>query len=244
VTRSNLYLHQETLWALINIFSDPTMKIIARVYIVRHGETAENLQKIIQGQQDTVLSETGIKQAHSVSEALKSIPFDVAFSSDLSRATKTAEAILTYHPAVKLFKQEALRERHMGAMQGIVWTPGSTRWTDSDPTAEHSAAFIARIVRWWDTELQTSIENLTAERKEACHILAMTHGGVVDTLVRKLIQRGTVKLGQGVFIMSCKNTAITVIEFEEDGTKTVVKYGDASHLIEKTMETNADVDLE
>jgi len=62
--------------------------IVARVHIVRHGETNENLQHIIQGQLDTVLNENGITQAKAVAVALNSIPFDVALSSDLKRAAK------------------------------------------------------------------------------------------------------------------------------------------------------------
>lgn len=60
----------------------------ARIWIVRHGETEQNRNKIIQGQMDTVLNADGIKQAQLVADALQSVPFDAAFSSDLSRAVK------------------------------------------------------------------------------------------------------------------------------------------------------------
>lgn len=62
------------------------MALLARVYLVRHGETNENRDHIIQGQQDTLLNSLGLKQAELVGNALRSIPFDVAYSSDLSRA--------------------------------------------------------------------------------------------------------------------------------------------------------------
>ncbi len=73
-----------------------------RIYIVRHGETEENKQKIIQGQLDTPLNSEGEKQANLVAKALRDIPFDVCYSSDLSRAASTAERILVHHSGVRL----------------------------------------------------------------------------------------------------------------------------------------------
>ena len=60
----------------------------AIVHIVRHGETDENRQGIIQGQLNTVLNAAGLDQAQRVAGALRANPFDMAFSSDLSRAVK------------------------------------------------------------------------------------------------------------------------------------------------------------
>jgi probable phosphoglycerate mutase len=61
------------------------------VYILRHGQTEENKQKIIQGQLDTILNPEGERQSDLVANALKDIPFDVCYSSDLQRATSTAK---------------------------------------------------------------------------------------------------------------------------------------------------------
>ena len=61
---------------------------VVQVYIVRHGETQENRDGIIQGQRDTVLNAIGLEQARMVGEALKDAKLGIAFSSDLSRAVK------------------------------------------------------------------------------------------------------------------------------------------------------------
>ena len=60
--------------------------ITLRVYLVRHGETQENREGIIQGQKDTELNEVGLKQARLLGEALKDVKFSLGFSSDLKRA--------------------------------------------------------------------------------------------------------------------------------------------------------------
>lgn len=65
-----------------------TVNVLARVYLVRHGETDANRKHIIQGQMDTPLNDRGVQQAETVARALRSIPFDTAYSSDLSRASK------------------------------------------------------------------------------------------------------------------------------------------------------------
>ena len=59
-----------------------------RVYIVRHGETQENRDGVIQGQRDTFLNANGLEQARMVGDALKDAKLGIAFSSDLSRAVK------------------------------------------------------------------------------------------------------------------------------------------------------------
>jgi probable phosphoglycerate mutase len=82
-----------------------------RVYIIRHGETEENRQKIIQGHLDTQLNSEGEKQADLVAKALKDVPFDACYSSDLQRAVGTAQRILAHHPGVELQRQIMLRER-------------------------------------------------------------------------------------------------------------------------------------
>ncbi len=106
---------------------------IVKIYIVRHGETKENREGIIQGQLDTKLNDIGLQQAALVAEVFKDVPLIAAFSSDLERARKvrsnrllqwqwseymlgapllkTAETILKHHPSVRLISQPELRER-------------------------------------------------------------------------------------------------------------------------------------
>jgi probable phosphoglycerate mutase len=91
----------------------PTDTIVSqtRVYIVRHAETEENKQKIIQGQLDTILNSEGERQADLVAKALKDVPFDVAYSSNLKRATDTAKRILVHHSGVEVQTHTAIQER-------------------------------------------------------------------------------------------------------------------------------------
>ena len=68
--------------------TNPNTRVVARVYLVRHGETQANGDGIIQGQQDTQLNALWEEQSRMVGEALKGEEFGCAFSSDLSQARR------------------------------------------------------------------------------------------------------------------------------------------------------------
>jgi len=82
-----------------------------RIYIVRHGETEENRQRIVQGQLDTSLNAEGERQSDLLAKALKDVLFDACYSSDLRRAVETAKRVLVHHSGVELQTQSGVRER-------------------------------------------------------------------------------------------------------------------------------------
>jgi broad specificity phosphatase PhoE len=64
------------------------------ILLVRHGETAWNREGRYQGRTDIPLSTDGEQQVRTLGERLRGVPIHIAISSPLSRARKTAEAIL------------------------------------------------------------------------------------------------------------------------------------------------------
>ncbi len=87
------------------------------IYIVRHGETDWNTKKVTQSHIDVPLNETGIEQAYSLAQQLEDIRFEAIFSSDLSRASKTAEIIATERK-LEIKTSEKLRGRDFGQFEG------------------------------------------------------------------------------------------------------------------------------
>lgn len=88
------------------------------IYLVRHGETDNNKNKIIQGSAvDSPLNSVGEEQARVTALRLKKIPFAAAFSSDLVRAQKTAQIIALEHQLAVTTKS-ILRERNFGRFEG------------------------------------------------------------------------------------------------------------------------------
>ena len=66
------------------------------IYIIRHGQTDQNLAFRIQGQRDFPLNETGEAQARDAHDKFRElgIEFDRVYTSPLSRARRTAEIVV------------------------------------------------------------------------------------------------------------------------------------------------------
>ncbi|KAH7905637.1 histidine phosphatase superfamily [Hygrophoropsis aurantiaca] len=158
------------------------MSVIARIYIVRHGETDWNRQRMIQGHIDTELNELGLAQAGLAAEALKDVPFAQAFTSDLKRASKTAEIILErQNNSSILVRGEALRERFMGELQGELAS------NKHAPSLETGKSIVKRSVGWWNQTIVKYVTSLTTANQPCQNVLVVSHGGLISTLIRTLI---------------------------------------------------------
>jgi probable phosphoglycerate mutase len=164
----------------------------ARLCIVRHGETAWNLEGRVQGQLDVPLSEAGIRQARCVAAALPAGRFAAVYSSDLVRVRETAApAARKLGLAVNL--DPRLRERHYGIFQSLTYAeakaqlPGDyARFREKDPeyafgTGESLREFFARALG--------CLEDI-ARRHPGEQALVFTHGGVLEMAYRHAMGRG------------------------------------------------------
>lgn len=65
-----------------------------KLILMRHGETGDNVLKLVSGQRDIPLTEKGKEQAEAAGAILKSYRIDRVFSSPLQRAFNTAALAL------------------------------------------------------------------------------------------------------------------------------------------------------
>jgi probable phosphoglycerate mutase len=86
--------------------------------LVRHGQTAWNLEGRWQGHTDISLDETGLQQAQQVALALRDTRFDALYTSDLIRALVTARAIAGLQPGLDMRIDPRLREIGLGQWEG------------------------------------------------------------------------------------------------------------------------------
>jgi probable phosphoglycerate mutase len=123
--------------------------IMTTLYLVRHGETVDNANQIMQGQTQGQLNENGIKQAREFSEEWKNKPLDVVIASDLKRSVDTAKIIAEPHHLEVLYTP-LLRERDWGSftVRYIPDLKGET-WPDDIETLENllsrAGEFIAYV---------------------------------------------------------------------------------------------------
>ena len=119
------------------------------LYLVRHGETVDNANQIMQGQTQGQLNDNGIKQAHQFSDEWKDKPIDVIIASDLKRSIDTAQIIAGPHH-LEVIITPLLRERDWGGFTGrfIPDLKGEV-WPDDIETLENllsrAGEFIAYV---------------------------------------------------------------------------------------------------
>ncbi len=100
-----------------------------KLVLVRHGQSIWNLQNRFTGWIDVPLTEKGKEEAYKAGELLKDIRFDVAYTSMLTRAQETLRIILeTIGLLIPVIKDQALNERHYGALQGLNKDRAREKW--------------------------------------------------------------------------------------------------------------------
>jgi 2,3-bisphosphoglycerate-dependent phosphoglycerate mutase len=94
---------------------------MARLILLRHGESQWNLENRFTGWVDVPLSPRGIQEAKDAGEKLRSFTFDRAFTSVLARANETLRLVLETisQTDIPIEKDKALNERMYGELQGL-----------------------------------------------------------------------------------------------------------------------------
>lgn len=93
--------------------------MLTKVFLIRHGETEDAQSNRYKGHIDTPLSENGIKQMERLSKYIyQNTELKSIYTSDLSRAVKSAEIIAEPH-SIKPIIVRALRERNFGIWEGM-----------------------------------------------------------------------------------------------------------------------------
>ncbi|MBF0253326.1 MAG: 2,3-diphosphoglycerate-dependent phosphoglycerate mutase, partial [Candidatus Omnitrophica bacterium] len=96
---------------------------MAKLILLRHGESIWNKENRFTGWTDVDLSEKGIKEASEAGELLKkhNISFDVAYTSFLKRSIRTLWLLLDDMDLmwVDVHRFWQLNEKHYGALQGL-----------------------------------------------------------------------------------------------------------------------------
>lgn len=142
--------------------------------LVRHGETEENVARIVQGQMPGKLSASGVLQSKELALALKGEHFDAVFCSDLQRCIDTAAEIMQFHKNTQITYTKALREINFGSLQGQYSKDIAWHFTDNiDGTlvfggGESNMQLAARVI---------SFVNSLLPKYSNKKLLFVTHGG-------------------------------------------------------------------
>ena len=99
------------------------------IYIVRHGETEENLQSILQGHMPGTLTEKGKAQVRTTAKQLaqEDVRFTRIVTSDLKRALESAQFIAD-ELHIPIIPMKILRERDWGKFTGMTIAEASEKY--------------------------------------------------------------------------------------------------------------------
>lgn len=119
------------------------------LYLVRHGETVDNANQIMQGQTQGALNEHGIQQARELSMQWQDRPLDAIIASDLKRAIDTASIVAEPHH-LDVHTTPLLRERDWGDFTGrYIPDLKGEKWPDNVESLENllsrAGEFIAYV---------------------------------------------------------------------------------------------------
>ncbi|MDN4055869.1 histidine phosphatase family protein [Massilia sp. YIM B02763] len=160
------------------------------ILLIRHGETAWNAERRLQGHLDIPLNAEGERQAALLAAALAAESIDAVVSSDLMRARQTAQAVADIK-GLPLRQDAQLRERGYGGFEGLLYSEIEQRfprefaaWQARDVdaslpagrnTAETFRAFFARC---------TGAILRLAAASPGTTLALVAHGGVLECAYR------------------------------------------------------------
>ena len=202
------------------------------LYLVRHGQTAANVNGVIQGQTDVPLDETGIMQATRVGARLKNVHFDTIYSSDLSRTMFTAREIANGR---KIIPTPELREWHLGHWQSKSLEQIKIDYPEEYRKFSSDAADCTIMDGESSAEIQQRAANFlqfTAKKHPGETVLAVSHGGLIVKMLKHV-------LGQSRFLKRPRvdNTAIAVFKAFDGGQSwQLVKWNDTAHLDSEALD--------
>lgn len=167
---------------------------MAKLVLVRHGESLWNLENRFTGWVDVPLTEKGRAEARRAAELLVGLSFQVAYTSVLIRAEETLEIMLnTLGQQVPVIRDVALNERHYGDLQGLNKAETAGRYGDEQvklwrrsydvapPGGESLEMTSKRTLPFFDRAIMGDI-------RLNKNVLVSAHGNSIRSIVMKLDQ--------------------------------------------------------
>lgn len=205
------------------------------LYLIRHGQTKWNLENRIQGNLDSPLTELGLRQAGWLSDAYKSLPIDIIYTSTLDRAYNTAK-IFRGDREIDIIRLDELKEINFGEWEGRKFM----EIKEEDP--EFFAAFRDTPETFRPIGGETfldakdrvvcAVEDILAKNKGK-KIAIVIHGAVLKLLMGHFLNHTINQVWDEPIIQP---TSVSHICFNEEGHE-ILKFGDTSHYKENDEES-------
>ncbi len=196
-----------------------------KVILVRHAQTQWNRAGMIQGQQDSPITERGERETAALLAALKDEGYaaECVFSSPLARARSMGEQLAALFQA-PLVIDAALMEQSFGRYEGL-----STQelQAEADALFAHDAAFCPPGGESLAQAVQRMLAFLQLQPTRAAHktLCVVCHGYVTQGLLA-LLKEGNL---ENFARYAQPNASYAVLEMAEEKCE-VLRWGVATHL--------------
>lgn len=196
---------------------------------MRHGYSEGNFLGEFHGHMDGDLTDLGHEQAERAGVYLKDRKIDVAYSSDLRRAYKTALHITKYH-GIEPIKDENLREIYAGEWEGKKFSELERDYPELYGTWRSDPADFVSIggesMREVYDRLKTEVERIVGENRGKT-VLVATHATPLRCLACTWLGK---PLSEFNSVAWMNNAAISEIDYADDGTITPIVINYTEHL--------------
>lgn len=199
---------------------------MTRIYLTRHGETEWNLKKIMQGWQDSDLTNLGRKQAKWLRNRLSKIEFEAVYSSPLNRALETAK-IIKKDGFEEIIIKEDLKEMGFGPWEGKTSVEIEKNYKDAYSNFwERPHLYRGEACEsYYDVKKRVMplIEEII--EKYDNNVLIVTHTVIIKIIMAYFEARKMENLWNPPFM---HQTSLNIIEIEHNQPK-IILHGDTSH---------------
>ena len=184
ISRQIWFGHRIPVWYCLSCgkeVADPTVK--AKWFLIRHGETDANKNKINQGHLDFPLNAVGKEQAMQAAQQLKNQNIGLIVSSDLGRCKETAEIIAVATGAPIEF-DSALRERSYGEAEGLPYEETEKRFGNPYASYETSSGNI-ESPKALEERIATAFKKHQSAHREK-NVVVVGHGAAFRMLMKSI----------------------------------------------------------
>ncbi|MES2103306.1 MAG: histidine phosphatase family protein [Pseudomonadota bacterium] len=210
---------------------------MTEILLIRHGETAWNAVRRLQGHLDIPLNAEGTRQAKALAWALQNEKLDAIVSSDLQRAMQTAGEIARLQ-GLSTQLDPALRERCFGGFEGVLYSDiphqfpqAYATWQSRDPDALFPPGErVGESIRQFHTRTMEAILH-HARLHMGKKIALVAHGGVLECAYRAA-RALPLNAPRDVTIY---NASINRFAFDGEALQ-LVQWGDIAHLDADAMD--------
>lgn len=200
------------------------------LWLLRHGLSTGNRDRVRQGQRDFPLTDLGRVQAERVATALaaEGVSFSSVIASPLTRAKETAEIICS-RIEVPIEFDERWMERHGGTAEGKPLEQQRRASSTHDPKFAQEPIFQGGESRL-DLHLRAASALQDLLRRPPGHYLIVSHGGILSEAIRTLLGWSPTGLSP-LPTFRFDNCAYARLTFQpERGAWVVEKVNEVSHL--------------